>query len=186
MAVTDLSRLRTQIADRPRLGLNEALGLGDGVLVHFRVIGTPVLAGSFKLYASGVLQVEGVAYTLDYDLGLVEFAVSPAIGVTIVATYQWATFTDEVLNDLLITRTVEGAAARAIQWILADIDLFMKYTYGQEQVDRSASRAGLERLYDQLVQGDAPFALALADTPDRETVMEPFIEQSVEVLDDVQ
>ena len=186
MAVTDLSRLRTQIADRPRLGLNEALGLGDGVLVHFRVIGTPVLAGSFTLFVNGVLQVEDVAYTLDYDLGLVTFAAAPAIGATIVATYQWATFTDEALNDLLLTHSVEGAAARAIQWILADIDLFMKYTYGQEQVDRSASRAGLERLYDQLVVLDAPFSLALADTPDREAVMEPFIEQPVEVLDDVQ
>jgi hypothetical protein len=186
MAVTDLSRLRTQIADRPRLGLNEGLGLGDGVLVHFRVIGTPVLAGSFYLYVNGTLQVEGVAYVLDYDLGLVTFTAAPAIGATVVATYQWATFTDEVLEDLLLTRSVEGAAARAISWILADVDLFMKYTYGQEGVDRSASRAGLQRLYDDLIGFDAPFALELADTPDREAVMEPFIEQSIEVLDDVQ
>jgi hypothetical protein len=186
MAVTDLSRLRTQIADRPRLGLNEGLGLGDGVLIHYRVIGAPVLAGSFNLYVGGVLQVEDVAYSLNYDLGLVTFTAAPATGATVVATYQWATFTDEVLQDLLLTCSVEGAAARAISWILADVDLFMKYTYGQEQVDRSASRAGLERLYDNLIGSDAPFALALADTPDREAVMEPFIEQPVEVLDDVQ
>lgn len=178
MALSDLERLRLQIQDRPRLALRESLGVGDGATPTFLVQLHPVLADSETVLVNNVPQVAGIDYTLNAPLGALDFTSAPANGAAVVCTYQWAAFNDAELEDLLEQYpTVRRAAIAALEILLADTDRFIKYTFGQESVDRSATRAGLESLLERLEKTAAgPFALVSADTPYRESLLYPFLD----------
>ncbi|HNT74394.1 MAG TPA: hypothetical protein PKH77_05175 [Anaerolineae bacterium] len=179
MALSDLERLRLQIQDRPRLALRESLDVGDGITTTFLTQLHPVLDGSETVLVNGVPQVAGINYTFTYALGAIEFVVAPGSGHPVVCTYQWAAFSDAELEDLLEQyATVRRAAIAALEILLADTERFIKYTFGQESVDRSATREGLERLLDRLERSAAgPVVIVKADTPCREALLEPFVEQ---------
>jgi len=181
MALTDLERLRLQIQDRPRLALRESLDVGDGVTTTFLTQLHPVLADSETVLVNGVVQEAGTDYTLIGALGALEFTTAPGSGLPVACTYQWAAFSDVELEDLLERyATVRRAAIAALEMLLADTDRFLKYTFGQESVDRSATREGLEKLLERLERSaGGPVVIVKADTPCREALLEPFIEQEV-------
>jgi hypothetical protein len=189
MALTALQRLRLRIADRAKVTLDETMGIGDGVVTEFQMHLTPVVSGSesLKLVAGGVAtpQTRDADYTIDNDLGLITFTAAPADGTQVRVSYQHTTFTDTELNDLLDQQndSVARAAIRAIEWLLADTDRFIKYTFGQESVDRSSVREGLNDLLTRLERqvGSGLVALVKADTEDREDLMAPFIDDEVEL-----
>jgi hypothetical protein len=189
MALTTLQRLRLRIADRAKVTLDETLGIGDGVVTEFQMHLAPVVSGSesLKLVAGGVAtpQTRDVDYVINNDLGLVTFTAAPADSTQVRASYQHTTFTDTELNDLLDQQndSVARAAIRAIEWLLADTDRFIKYTFGQESVDRSSVREGLNDLLTRLERqvGSGLVALVKADTEDREDLMAPFIDDEVEL-----
>ncbi|MBN1261083.1 MAG: hypothetical protein JXB35_10420 [Anaerolineae bacterium] len=187
MALTNLQRVRLAIADRLRLVLNEHLGTGDGTTLHFQMGLFPVLDETDALQVDGVAQVRDTDYTIENDVGLVTFAAAPADGAAVRATYRWASFSDDELNDLLSEYgTVNAAAAAALRWLLADTERFIKYTFGQESVDRTAARkqiAGLLALLER--RASKAVGLVKATNDDREALMYPFIEQPEDLDDDV-
>ena len=165
MALTDLERLRLLIADRPRVILQEIIGTGDGSETLFLLQMAPVVAESETITVNGTVQTRDTDYTLDNGVGLVTFTAAPAAGAELKATYRWTTFSDEELQDLLDQGlSVTRAAIQAIEWLLADTDRFIKYTFGQESVDRTSAREGLEHLLAGLRQQlSGPVTLVKAD-----------------------
>jgi hypothetical protein len=186
MALSSLLRLRRRIQDRRRVVTDEVLGLGDGAKVHFRVHLAPVVEGSLYLVkvAGGATTslVEETDYIVDLDLGLITFVAAPADGAKIVASaYQWVTFTDEELNDWLemYGDDVRLAAMAAVRSLLADQERFIKYTFGQEQVDRGRALQALQALLEELAaEGGAPVGIVKANTTGRKNLMDPFLEQA--------
>jgi len=180
MALTDLERLRLLIADRPKLVYDERIGVGDAVQTVFVLEMVPIVASSEVVTVSGVV-VPNTDYTLDDATGLLTFNAAPALDAPIGASYSWTVFSDDELNDLLVDQglTLTQAAIQAIRWLLADTDRFIKYTFGQESVDRSASRDALQKLLDDLVQRNAGGVVSLvkADTDCRKALMAPFLER---------
>lgn len=190
MALTTLQRLRLKIADRERTSLEEQIGVGNGASVEFQAMLPPVVAESDRVYlVTGgvpVLQARGTDYTIDDDQGVVIFATAPPAGTFVRISYKWTTFTDVELDDLLtqVSSSLPKAAIEAVRWLLADTERFLRYTFGQESVDRSASRKALERLTEEWKDElGGVFSLVKADTPEREALMEPFIQQPAELLD---
>ena len=177
MALTALERLRLKIADRPRALLNDPVGVGDGESVQFRVRLAPVVEDSDVVLVAGVVQERDEDYTISLATGTLTFATAPTSGDAIVAGYSWVAFSDAELQDVLDRfPSIDGAALEVITWLLADADRFLKYTFGQESVDRSSARDALQYLQERLgALSGAPVGLVKADTVERETLMEPFI-----------
>lgn len=177
MALTDLERLRLKIADRPRPLLNDPVGVGDGESVQFRVRIAPIVEDSDVVLVGGVVQERDEDYTIVPGLGVLTFATAPTAGDAIVAGYSWVAFSDDELQDVLDRfPSLDAAALEVITWLLADADRFLKYTFGQESVDRSSAREALQYLQERLrtISG-APVGLVKADTVEREALMAPFI-----------
>lgn len=191
MALTDLMRLRLRIADTQRSIINEELGVGNGVLAAFRTQLSPVVEGSDVVMlrdgSTALVQVRDQDYTITESSGVVHFATAPGDGVVVVAAYDWFTFSDEELQDALDQcGSVVRAAMQVIRWLLADTDRFIKYRFGQESVDRSASRDALLALLNELRREvGAPVGRVMADTDAREDAMAPFIDQSQDLADDL-
>jgi len=184
MALTDLQMLRLKIADRAHLVLGDVLGQGDGTNKLFRTRIAGLVLDSDQVFVAGVQKTRDVDYTIDLGLGLITFVVAPVLDAEVTAHYQWVTFSDIELGDLLTSMSVLRAAIEAIRWLLADQDRFLKYTFGQETVDRQGARQGLVDLLDELRREVTPsVGLVKADTPDREALMFPFIQQGAELVD---
>lgn len=185
--LTALERLRLTIADRERLVLHEVVGLGDSLTLAFQTRGAPVVVGSETIAvvstaSGGIIQVftPGAGYTIDYRLGLIRFSSPPAVDDEVRVSYRWFAFSDEELSDILLRSggDVSGAAILALQMVLADTDRFIRYTLGQETVDRAAARDAITALLD-LLKADrgGMVGMVQADTPYRECLMYPFLEQ---------
>ena len=190
MALTNLQRLRLKIADKPRHIINETLGIGNGVLAAFRTQLWPLADDSDAIMmregAVGRVQVRGQDYTVECDTGVIYFTTAPPEEAEVIAAYKWYVFTDVELVGLLTqyNNNVTRAAMEAIRWLLADTDRFIKYRFGQETVDRSASRQALWDLLNELrTKVGAPIGLVMADTAARDEAMAPFIEQSEALAD---
>lgn len=175
MALTDLERLRLAVADRPRVALRERVGTGNATRTQWQVQLYPVEDASETVLVN---ETPVSTYVLDDATGLLTFTAAPASNATLIVTYRWTTFSDAELNDLLDQGlSVTRAAIQIIRWLLADTDRFIKYTFGQESVDRSATREGLEKLLDRLEKEAARGGVALvkADTPERVALLYPFV-----------
>ena len=192
MALTNLERLRLQIADRRRLVMHEVAGVSDGQSKGYQVRGIPVFSGTLSVVLSldGVVTIlaEGIDFTFDYALGLLILNTAAGSGAFIQCSYQWATFSDAELNDVLLQSGFESlgnddvtkASILALQMVLADGDRFIKYTLGQEMVDRSQARQAIVDLIAQL-QGNALSGLVgivEANSVYRECLMSPYLEQN--------
>lgn len=184
MALTDLQRLRLLVSDRERAILTEVLGEGDGTTVDFKMMVGPVVLDSDSVWIAGVAQVRGVDYTIALDLSIVTFTVAPTASAVVTCSYRWTAFTDEELEDVLSRKpSVYSAAIEVVSWLLANRDLFLKYTFGQERVDRSAARDALTSLLDELrTMKGSPIGLVKAVSPERERLMSPFIEQDEDLV----
>ncbi len=187
MALTLLERLRLRIGDRPRLVLWETAGVGDDLETKFQVELRPVIDAS----ESVVLQdgsgrtplVRDTDYTFDYLQGLATLTTAPADSTLVLVTYTWVVFSDVELADLLEQSgsVVVVAAIQAVTWLLADTERFIRYTFGQETVDRTGARDALLGLLAALkTEIGAPAGLVKADTADRQTMMAPFLDSDAE------
>lgn len=180
MAVNDLDRLRLYTADRPRLVLDEIMGYGDGARTFYEIQMVPINLDSEVIIVNSVAQVRDTDYSIDFDIGLVTFAAPVTADQLIKATkYTWTTFTDAELEDVLDRQgdDVVRASIDVIQWLLVDVERFMKYFLGQEMIDRNIGVKALEGMLERLqsIIG-SPAEVILADTPELAAVMAPFIE----------
>ncbi len=185
MALTDLQRLRLKVADRAKTIISETVGRGDGAETFFKVIGSPLVAASQTVKVNGAVQVAGTDYTCDDAQGLLTFSTAPASGQRVTVTYQFTVFSDDELQDLLDRYTLNGAAAEAITWLLADTDRFLKYAYAQESVDRSQARQNLQDLLGRLQQTGGPVGLVIATTPAQIELLDPFRVQREGLADEI-
>lgn len=177
MTLTDLARLRLKINDRRRVTLRETVGLGDGGSTRYQTQMHPVAVDSEEVSVAGTFQTPTTDYTIDTDLGLLTFTSPPASGEEVVVSYQWSAFSDAELEDFLDRyANVTRAAIVALEAILADYDRFIKYTFGQESVDRSAAHKTISDLLDRLEQEMRGSArLVRANTPERENQLKPYV-----------
>lgn len=187
MALTNLERLRLQVADRRRLVLHEVAGFGDELTLAFQVRGAPVFVGSLSVVIVSdsltTVLYEGPDYSFDYALGLLRLQNAPAAGERVQCSYQWAAFADAELEDVLLQYSNDNDLVKSsiavLQMVLADSDRFIKYTLGQEAVDRSQARQAITDLLKQL-QGNqlgGLVGLVQANTTYRECLMSPYLEQ---------
>ena len=188
MALTDLQRLRLKIGDRASVVLNEQIGAGDGTTTKFKTHLAPVISESETITVDGAEQTRDTDYSIDNGTGVITFGSAPAGGMVVKCSYQWTTFSDEELSDLLEQReNVVVAAVEAVCWLLADTDRLISYSFGQEKVDRKDVRKALIDLLDRLgkeARGrPGMIGLILADTDEREGLMEPWIDQDEDMLD---
>lgn len=188
MVLTDLQRLRLKIADRARVVLNEQIGAGDGATTKFKTQLAPVVSESEAVTVDGAEQTRDTDYSIDNGTGVITFGSAPASGKVVKCSYQWTTFNDEELSDLLEQRgSVVGAAIEAVGWLLADTDRLISYTFGQEKVDRKDVRQALNDLLDRLEKeaGSRPgmMGVILADTDERGDLMEPWTDQREGTVD---
>jgi hypothetical protein len=174
MALTDLARLRLAIADRARVALREQVGLGDGAREHFQTQLAPVVTGSETVLVN---ETPVATYLLDYATGLLTFTVPPAVNAGLLITYNWTTFSDAELQDLLDRYGLRRAGVRALEWLLADTERFLRYTFGQTSVDRSAARENLLALLERLTaeMGSGAVRLVQADDAARRGLLAPFM-----------
>jgi len=192
MALTLVEQVRLWIADRPKLVLNEVVGIGSTVtLVDYRLqfFAVTALSDSLSTRAGAVLTplVRDTDYTIANATGLITLASSLADGTELLATYTWSVFSDSELTDLLALHgdSVIRTAYACVLMILADADRFIKYSLGQETVDRDAARQALESLLDRLADqmgsaGRLSIVEAGVDTYEEYT-LQPFVDQVAEV-----
>jgi len=179
--VTDLERLRLRIADKARVVVDETIGRGDGVLALFQTQFAPLVENHETVYlqtgARIVALARGVDYTCDAAHGLVQLAVAPEADARVRAVYYHTIFSEAELNDLLAQAgDVTRAAILALQILLADVERFIKYTLGQETVDRVGTRDALTALLAELkasVSGVPGVKLATSDA--EVTLLSPFL-----------
>lgn len=162
------------VADRPRVALREQVGIGDGARTQYQTQLYPVTVASETVLVNGV-PVAG--YVLDYATGLLTLTNAPATNATIIVTYTWTTFGDNELDDLLARYGLRNATIHALLWLLADTDRFIRYTFGQESVDRSTTRAGLENLVTQLrsMSPSGAAVLVKAESAADQALLAPFL-----------
>jgi len=178
----NLARLRLRIADRPRYALHELVGAGDGLTLGFRLTGAPVVSGSVQviIIAADSTTAE-VLTSSDYDVdlpsGILLLRVAPVLAERVQVSYSWSVFSDAELLDVLVqvNDDVARATALCLTMLLADADRFLKYTLGQEQVDRSAAREALQAALDELRKSTtAPRGLVWANDTTTEALLYPF------------
>ncbi|NBD34396.1 MAG: hypothetical protein GVY30_00170 [Chloroflexi bacterium] len=177
MTIDDLAWLRLAIQDRYRISLEEIIGLGNGARTRYQTGMAPVVSESEEIRVDTTVKARDVDYTIDTDTGLVTMTAAPSDAAEIIASYQWSAFSDAELNDLLDRyNTVTNAAIAALKAILADNDRFLKYTFGQESVDRTAARDAISDLIDML-KGDigGTARLVKADTDARRKLIKPYM-----------
>lgn len=61
---------------------------GSGAQQRSRTITNPI-SGTVEIYLDGVLKTEATDYTIDYETGIVSFAVAPGAGVAVTAKFQF-------------------------------------------------------------------------------------------------
>lgn len=100
MALTSIQRVRLKIGDRVRL--NRESNKGDGAAANFKLKFEPVQTSPTpEVWKNAALQTEGTDYDIDYDQGIVQFAVEPAANDDLVYQYYSVIYTDAEIQDFL-------------------------------------------------------------------------------------
>lgn len=100
MSLTSIERVRRKIADRPELHRERVDA--DGVSDRFKLQFEPVQSTPIpEVWVDGAIQVENTDYTVDYENGIVTFAVSPTENQKLVFQYYSVIWTDTDIADFL-------------------------------------------------------------------------------------
>ena len=152
MTQTNLQYIRLTLSLPHRVVLGEELGLGDGTAVKFQTRLWPLIEATETVRVSGTVKTPVTDYTIDYLTGLVTFKTAPALAAIVDADYHWSVFSDSQIEDLLerYNDQVVPVKRDLIRALLANTDLFIKYTTGMESVDRSRALEALRGLLDEL------------------------------------
>ena len=152
MVLTNPQYIRLTLNLSHRVILREELGTGDGTIVKFQTRLWPIIALTETVRVDGTAKTRVTDYSIDNDTGLIILNVAPADGKLVDADYNWSVFSDAQITDLLARYNDQvGPTMRdLIMALLANTDLFIKYTTGMESVDRTKALDALQRLYDEL------------------------------------
>jgi len=149
MTLTNLQYIRLTLNLPHRVILREALGVGDGEAVKFQTRLWPLIEGTEEVRVAGTVQTD---YTIDYETGLITFTTAPADTALVDADYNWSVFSDGQIIDLLTRYNdqVNPVMRDLVMALIANSDLFIKYTTGMESVDRTKALDALKGLYKEL------------------------------------
>ncbi len=147
--------LRLKILDRPQIVLGEEIGSSDGVRKVYRLGHAPVMEESVTIYVGGLVKVEGVDYTLDYQTGKLAFNTAPLEGDAISGDYEFAAFSDADLQAFLdhAGGNLALAAGEALTSLIADRNRLVTWSRGDARIDYDRLRRDLSevarRFYNQ-------------------------------------
>lgn len=152
MALTTLQYIRLTLNLPYRVILRETLGTGNGTIQKFQTQLWPIIAASETVRVNGTAKTRTTDYTIDNDTGLITFVVAPTDTHVVDADYNWSVFSDVKIAGLLTwyNEQVNPTMRDLIRSLLANSDLFIKYTTGMESIDRSKALDALQTLYDEL------------------------------------
>lgn len=149
--MTKIEELRLKIMDRPQAALNERVGTGDGIKRIFKLACAPVMRGSVLIQAGGEPMNEGDDFSLDYSSGKLTFIEAPEDKAAIVASYDFAAFSDEEL-EMLVSRASGNlalAASEALNALLSDRNRLITWTRNDTRLDFDRLRDSLKELSEK-------------------------------------
>jgi hypothetical protein len=94
-----ISDVRVLLGDMPKFDRQTAAG--DGATALFVASSLPIITSTETVTVGGAVKTKPTDYSIDYDLGLITFAVAPGASSPIVTTFQYAEISNESLTALL-------------------------------------------------------------------------------------
>lgn len=122
MALTSLQRIRRKVGDRSVIRRETVTA--DGVSAHFKLGAEPVAeVPAPDVWLNDALLILDTDFTVNYEQGVITFAVEPAANDKIVFQYYAVVWTDEELQDYLdqFNGNVTIAAAHVLLAWAADV-----------------------------------------------------------------
>jgi hypothetical protein len=132
-----IDELRLKILDRPQIVLDERVGVGDGSATVFKVAHAPVMAGTVNVRVAGDVLTEGTDFTLDYASGKLTVADARAETDIIVASYDFAAFSDNELQAFINNAggNLALAAGDALTSLVTDRSRLVTWSRGDMRID---------------------------------------------------
>ena len=148
----DIDTLRMLIGDRVKVAVNEVVGEGDGINVHFQLDMYPLVedpSAHVFILETGVAASTSVV-TISGGIGRITWASASVVeaGDTILCSYKYHALTSGELSDILSGHTGSPylAAANACLVLAADASRLFAYTMGDKSVDKRKVADNLREL----------------------------------------
>jgi len=137
--------LRLKILDRPQVVLDEIVGTGDGFTKLFKLRRAPVMEGTIHLRIGVEEKNEGTDYEVDYTTGKLVFAEAPGEGEVVVASYDFAAFSDSELQAFLDSSggNLALAAGEALTSLISDRSRLVTWSRSDVRIDYDKLREDL-------------------------------------------
>jgi hypothetical protein len=136
-SMATIEELRLKILDRPQIVLDERVGSGDGEKTVFKLAHSPVMSGTANVRVGGDVQVASTDYELDCLTGKLTFDEGPKDGDAIVASYDFAAFSDSELQVYLdgAGGNLALAAGEALTSLVSDRARLVTWARGDMRID---------------------------------------------------
>jgi hypothetical protein len=172
--MASISDLRLKILDRPQIVLDERVGTGDGSATVMKLAHSPVMDSTAIIRVAGVQITAPTYFTLDYSTGKLTFASAPDDGDPVVASYDFAAFTDSELQQYLDNAggNLALAACETLLSLVADRDRLITWARGDMRLDFDQLRRDITNVAERyLSQGRSEAGSPRADSFDWEEVV---------------
>jgi hypothetical protein len=169
-----IEEFRLKILDRPQVVLDERVGSGDGSATVYKLSHAPVMDGTAHVRVNGVEKVEGTDYTLDSATGKLTLVAAPGQGLAIVASYDFAAFSDSELQAFLdgAGGNLALAAGEALTSLISDRARLVTWSRGDTRIDYDRLRRDITNVAERyLSQGRSEVGGAKADDVEWEEVV---------------
>jgi len=144
--MSTIDELRLKILDRPQVVLDERVGTGDGAATVFKLAHAPVMTGTAMVRVEGVLNTEDEDYALDCATGKLTFDEAPGDGEAVVASYDFAAFSDPELQAYLdqAAGNLALAAGEALLTLISDQSRLVTWARGDMRIDYEKLRSDIK------------------------------------------
>jgi hypothetical protein len=172
--MASIDELRLKILDRPQIVLDERVGTGDGSAVVMKLGHAPVMDGTANIRVKSVQIVETTDFALDYSTGKLTFVAAPDEGDAVVASYDFAAFTDSELQQYLDNAggNLALAAGEALLSLASDRSRLITWARSDMRLDFDQLRRDITNVAERyLSQGRSESGSPRADSVDWEEVV---------------
>lgn len=172
--MASVDELRLKILDRPQIVLDERVGTGDGSAIVMKLNHAPIMSGTAYIRVGGTQMTEIAGFTLDYSTGKLTFATCPNEGDAVVASYDFAAFTNFELQQYLDNAggNLALAAGEALLSLVADRSRLITWARNDMRLDFDQLRRDITSVAERyLSQGRSESGSPRADSIDWEEVV---------------
>jgi len=169
-----IEELRLKILDRPQIVIDERVGTGDGSATIMKLGHAPVMNETANVRVGGTAMVEGEDFELDYSTGKLTFVTAPDEGDAVVASYDFAAFSDSELQQYMNSAggNLALAAGEALMSLVADRSRLVTWTRGDMRLDFDRLRQDISKVAERyLSQGRSEAGSPRADGVEWEEVI---------------